>query len=77
LKELPAEGIKKLLVICPAFVSDCLETLEEIEMQGREIFMEAGGESYTMIPCLNTSPLWIEALKDLISKAKTELPAEH
>jgi ferrochelatase len=75
LEELPAEGIKKLLVICPAFVSDCLETLEEIEMRGRETFMKAGGESYEMIPCLNTSPLWINAIKDLISKAKTELPA--
>ena len=76
LKELPGEGIKKLLVICPAFVSDCLETLEEIEMRGRETFMEAGGESYEMIPCLNTSPLWINAIHGLISKTKTELPAE-
>ncbi len=53
IKELPAEGIKNLLIVCPAFVSDCLETLEEIEMRGREIFLGAGGESFTMIPCLN------------------------
>lgn len=62
LEELPKEGIKKLLIICPAFVSDCLETLEEIEMRGRESFMNAGGESYTMIPCLNTHPSWVNAL---------------
>ena len=62
LEEMPKEGIKKLLVICPAFVSDCLETLEEIADRGKESFMGAGGESYQMIPCLNTHPLWISAL---------------
>ena len=62
LEEMPKEGVKKLLIICPAFVSDCLETLEEIEERGRESFMEAGGDSYTMIPCLNTHPLWVKAL---------------
>ncbi|MDI3318660.1 ferrochelatase [Pinibacter soli] len=62
LAELPKEGIKKILVLCPAFVSDCLETLEEIAMGGKEIFMEAGGESFTMIPCLNVNPLWVKAL---------------
>jgi len=66
LKELPAKGIKKLVIACPAFVSDCLETLEEIEMEGREIFMEAGGESYTLIPCLNTLPVWVEAVGTII-----------
>ncbi len=68
LAELPKEGIKKLLIICPAFVSDCLETLEEIEERGKEIFMEAGGESYKMIPCLNTNPMWVDALKKLIEQ---------
>lgn len=62
LKEMPNEGIKKLLVLCPAFVSDCLETLEEIAMRGREDFLEAGGTDYNMIPCLNTHPLWVEAV---------------
>ena len=62
LEEMPREGIKKLLILCPAFVSDCLETLEEIAMRGKETFMAAGGEAYTMIPCLNTEPLWVEAL---------------
>lgn len=62
LAEMPGEGIKKLLVLCPAFVSDCLETLEEIEERGKETFMSAGGEAYTMIPCLNTSDLWVDTL---------------
>lgn len=65
LEEMPKEGIKNLLVICPAFVSDCLETLEEIEERGKETFMEAGGEKYTMIPCLNTSPLWVNTIVHL------------
>ncbi len=62
LSELPKEGIKRLLVVCPAFVSDCLETLEEIAGQGKEIFLHAGGESFTVIPCLNTHPLWVNAI---------------
>lgn len=57
----PGQGIKKLLVICPAFVSDCLETLEEIAIRGKESFMNAGGESFTAIPCLNTNLRWVEA----------------
>ncbi len=62
LEEMPKQGIKKLLVVCPAFVSDCLETLEEIEERGKETFMHAGGESYAMIPCLNTHPLWVNTI---------------
>lgn len=67
LKELPGEGIKDLLVICPAFVSDCLETLEEIEIRGRETFMQAGGASFKMIPCLNVNPLWVKAIVGLVN----------
>lgn len=62
LEQMPKEGIRKLLVICPAFISDCLETLEEIAERGKETFMEAGGEYYEMIPCLNTHPLWVDTL---------------
>ena len=69
LKDMPNEGIKKLLVICPAFVSDCLETLEEIAIRGKEDFMEAGGESYDMIPCLNTDPLWVDAVSKWVKEA--------
>ncbi|MEO8116147.1 MAG: ferrochelatase, partial [Bacteroidota bacterium] len=68
LGELPAQGIKKLLVVCPAFVSDCLETLEEMAMQGKETFLQAGGESFTLIPCMNTNPAWIETLKKFVEK---------
>lgn len=67
LEELPGEGIRKLVVACPAFVSDCLETLEEIAMEGKESFLHAGGESFTMIPCLNIHPLWVKALAGWIS----------
>jgi len=62
LSELPKEGVTKLLVVCPAFVSDCLETLEEIAEQGKEIFLHAGGESFAMIPCLNVHPLWVKSI---------------
>ena len=70
LEQMPVEGIKKLLVICPAFVSDCLETLEEIDERGRESFIKAGGESYDMIPCLNTHPLWVGALAKWVNAYK-------
>jgi ferrochelatase len=66
LREMPLEGIKKLLIVCPAFVSDCLETLEEIDIRGKESFLQSGGESYTMIPCLNDSNLWVGALSKWI-----------
>lgn len=70
LAELPKRGIKKLLVVCPAFISDCLETLEEIAVEGKEIFLHAGGESFAMIPCLNTHPLWVGTLKTWIEDYK-------
>jgi protoporphyrin/coproporphyrin ferrochelatase len=63
IERLARSGIKKLQVICPAFVADCLETLEEIGMRGRESFLEAGGTDYNMIPCINTHPAWIQALE--------------
>lgn len=66
LERLASIGIKRLCVICPAFVADCLETLEEIGMRGREIFLAAGGKDYRLIPCLNDHPLWIDALHAMI-----------
>ncbi len=60
-------GNRRLLVICPAFVVDCLETLEEIGIAGRRTFLEAGGESFTMIPALNDQMPWVNALERLIS----------
>jgi len=61
-EELPKKGVKKLVVVCPAFVSDCLETLEEIAVEGKETFLHAGGQSFDMIPCLNVHPLWVSAI---------------
>lgn len=59
-------GVKKLLVISPAFVSDCLETLEEIAIRGREIFTGAGGIEFALIPCLNEHPRWLDALEKMV-----------
>jgi ferrochelatase len=68
LERLAAAGVKRLLVICPSFVSDCLETIEEIGLRGRETFLRAGGTSFTLIPCLNDHPLWIVALGKMVRR---------
>jgi ferrochelatase len=70
LGELPKEGIKKLIVVCPAFVSDCLETLEEMGEEGKEIFLHAGGEQFDLVPCLNVHPLWISTLAKWLQEYK-------
>jgi ferrochelatase len=62
LEKLAQNGVKKLLVMCPAFVTDCLETLEEIALQGEATFKAAGGESLTLIPCLNDHEQWAAVL---------------
>ena len=62
LERLPKTGVKNLLVICPAFVTDCLETLEEISVRGRDSFLAAGGAGFTQIPCLNEHPAFIDFL---------------
>ena len=64
--ELVQRGVKRLAVISPSFVADCLETLEEIAMQGRETFLEAGGESFLYIPCLNDDPAWVRTVTDMV-----------
>jgi protoporphyrin/coproporphyrin ferrochelatase len=66
LQTLARTGKRKLLVMCPAFVADCLETLEEIGLRGRQSFRDAGGEELTLIPCLNEHPLWIAALEKMV-----------
>lgn len=65
LQELGARGVRKLLVACPAFVADCVETLEEIGIRGRETFLAAGGGELTLIPCLNDQPHWVNTLATL------------
>lgn len=62
LERFPGAGIKNLLVLCPAFVADCLETLEEIAQQGRDSFLAAGGVKFQQIPCLNDHPAYIDFL---------------
>jgi ferrochelatase len=61
-------GVKRMLVISPAFVSDCLETIEEIGMRGRDSFMKAGGKEFALIPCMNEHPLWLDALQKMIDR---------
>lgn len=62
LEALPKEGVKKLLVMCPAFTADCLETIEEISEEGKEDFLHAGGESFEQIPCLNDQDVYVNYL---------------
>ena len=66
LTRLARDGVKKLLVICPGFVTDCLETLEEIAIHGRKTFLAAGGEEYSVAPCLNDHPRWLDALENFV-----------
>ncbi len=68
LENLPKKGIKNLLVICPGFASDCVETLEEINIQGRESFLNSGGENFDLVPCLNDDSDHIELFAKLVSK---------
>jgi len=68
LESLPKKGIRNLLVICPGFASDCVETLEEINIQGRESFLESGGENFDLIPCLNDSSDHIDLFEKLVKK---------
>ncbi len=68
LEDLPAKGIKNLLVICPGFASDCVETLEEINIQGRESFLQNGGKNFDLIPCLNDNSDHIGLFEKLVNK---------
>ncbi len=69
LSGLPGRGVKKVVVYCPSFVADCLETLEEIAIRGRESFRAAGGEDLRMISSLNAHPRWVDAVVDLLETA--------
>ena len=70
---LSQSGVKKLLVITPAFVTDCLETLEEIGICGKQAFEAAGGDEFCLVPCLNAHPQWIVALKTWITSVEWEM----
>jgi protoporphyrin/coproporphyrin ferrochelatase len=71
LDELPKRGFRRLAVLCPSFTADCLETLEEIQIRGREQFLAAGGEHIELIPCVNSSDRWVEGVCQLIQEPKS------
>jgi len=68
LKSFPGEGVKSVQIICPGFAVDCLETLDEIALENRDYFLQAGGDRYEYIPCLNSDEEHIEALATIISE---------
>ncbi len=68
LEALPEQGMKNVVIVSPAFISDCLETLEELAMEGRESFLEAGGEHYSVVPCLNDSDAAIDVIADVVRR---------
>ncbi|MET3898323.1 ferrochelatase [Devosia sp. UYZn731] len=68
LAALPGRGIKKIAILAPAFSADCIETLEEIAMQGKETFMHAGGEQFAYIPCLNDSPGGMDMIESIVRR---------
>jgi len=67
IERIAKQGTKKMAIVTPAFVSDCLETLEEIAMEGQEIFKELGGKEFTTIPCLNDTDNWVNLLSEWIN----------
>lgn len=74
LKALPAQGVSRVQLICPAFAVDCLETLEEVAEENRELFLHAGGEQYGYIPCLNDDSGHAAALADLVRHSHGSKP---
>jgi ferrochelatase len=69
LEALATAGVGRLLVACPGFAADCLETLEEIGMEGRRTFLDAGGDAFHLVPCLNDRLPWVEAAGELVARA--------
>jgi ferrochelatase len=67
LRELAERGIRRVSVSCPSFVADCLETLEEMGIRGRQTFIAAGGEELRLIPSLNADPFWVNAIASWIA----------
>jgi len=71
IRALAIKGARSIAVMCPGFTADCLETLEEMGMTNRELFLEAGGDAYELIPCLNDDERWIDALHALVAREGT------
>jgi ferrochelatase len=74
LPELAQRGVRRLAVMCPAFVADCLETLEEVGLRARDQFLESGGEALTLVPSLNAHPAWVDAVVRLVGEADGSVP---
>jgi ferrochelatase len=68
LPELAQKGVKKIAVLCPAFVADCLETLEEVRLRAKEDFVKAGGEELLLVPSLNSHPVWVKAVVTMVNE---------
>ena len=68
LSALPGQGMKRIAIVAPGFSADCLETLEELAIRGRETFLEAGGIDFAYLPCLNASPVGVEMLRGIIAR---------
>ena len=73
LEALPSEGVKSIDIICPGFSVDCLETLEEIQMENKELFLEAGGEQFHYVACLNDSEDHIRVMQSVVNSALNQL----
>jgi len=78
IRSIVGEGVKDLVVLCPSFTADCLETIEEIGIRAREMFIEGGGQNFRLAPCVNEHPLWVQALKHfcLQTPKSSELPRQ-
>jgi ferrochelatase len=76
LQKLGQDGCQRVDVMCPGFVSDCLETLEEIAMEARDTFIDAGGKEFHYIPCMNEFPAWIASLADLAEEHMQGWPTQ-
>ena len=68
LKLLPTQNVKNIAVVSPAFVADCLETLEEINLESRHTFKESGGEHFDYVECLNADPVWVKGFAAYLTK---------
>ncbi|MGE0172212.1 MAG: ferrochelatase [Oligoflexales bacterium] len=76
IQELPKKGVRHLAVLCPSFVADCLETLEEITVRMQDLFIRAGGEKVTLIPCLNDHKEWVQGIVDIVGSQENLVPLQ-
>lgn len=76
LVRLARSGVRRLAVICPAFTADCLETIEEIGIRGKETFLAEGGAEFSLVPCLNDHPVWVNALAAMVADRGMNIASE-